>query len=59
MDISQEKDIKQEDDIQEMKAGEIDYANEDIIRLLDEPSDLSIDEKEWLRNQGCETEEEV
>ena len=42
-----------------MKAGEIDYANEDIIRLLDEPSDLSIDEKEWLRNQGCETEEEV
>ena len=54
-----QEDIKQEDLIQEMDAGVTEYTNEDILRLLDEPCNLSTDEKEWLMNQGCETEEEV
>ena len=42
-----------------MDAGVTEYTNEDILRLLDEPCNLSTDEKEWLMSQGCETEEEV
>ena len=45
--------------IQEMDDGETDYTNDDILRLLDEPCNPSTNEKEWLMNQGCETEEEV
>ena len=59
-DETYEQDEQDEQDTQvEMKGGEIDYTNEDILRLLDEPCNLSTDEKEWLMNQGCETEEEV
>ena len=35
------------------------YTNNDIIKLLEDPSNLSAEEKGWLMDQNCETEEEV
>ena len=50
---------KEKQDKQDEEMDATDYTNEDILRLLDEPCNLSTDEKEWLMSQGCETEEEV
>ena len=35
------------------------YTNKDIIRILEDPNNLSTEEKSWLMDQNCETEEEV
>ena len=54
LDESEDKHVEKE---AEKKTTE--YKNEDIIKLLEDPCDLSTDEKNWLTGQCCETEEEV
>ena len=58
-DQQDEQDRQDEQDKFYTITGEIVYTNDDIHRLLDEPCNLSVEEKNWLMNQCCETEEEV
>ena len=51
--------IKPEVFNQDTEAETVDYLNEDIIRLPEDPSNLSTDEKAWLTNEYCETHEDV
>ena len=38
---------------------EEEYTNNDNLKLLEDPSNLSAEEKGWLMDQNCETEENV